>query len=75
MQLPMVIVVKNQVVDSARICNNRKHAEETFLTECESRLSNWDSYTPEDKEIILDQGYETFGNGSICLVWTSDEGE
>lgn len=42
-----------------------------FLGACETNISNWDEYDPDDKSAILDDGYETFGNGAIVLIDTS----
>jgi hypothetical protein len=32
-------------------------------------LSNFDEYTKEDIDTILDNGYERFGNGFIAINW------
>ena len=39
------------------------------IQQLEDHVSNWDEYTPEDREVVLDQGYETFGTGSVCVCW------
>lgn len=63
-----VTVVKDNVVDSLWIFPDVESAEKKFLDECSTRLSNWDEYTQDDIDSILADGYEKFGNGSICLT-------
>jgi len=64
-----VIVIRNGVVDENILSSSKEQAETLFLKKCESILSNFDEYTEHDKRAILDDGYETFGCGSICISW------
>jgi hypothetical protein len=68
-----VVIVDKDVVDELFICENSEKAEKKFLDECSTRISNWDEYTSDDIDAILDNGYEAFGNGSICIVHPTSE--
>lgn len=76
-RVPCVIVVKNNVVEENVLCRDGKHAEKVFLDKLAERLSNWDEYDQDDIDAVLDNGYEEFGNGSVCLSWamSGDEDE
>lgn len=52
---------------------DRELAQEAFLAKCRERFSNFDQYTQADIQVILDQGYEKSGNGSVCLYDPSDD--
>ena len=67
-ELVAVTIVKNNVVDALWIYPNSESAEERFLLECSKRINNWAGYTPDDVDTILDNGYEEFENGSICIT-------
>ena len=67
-----VTVIRNGVVDEMTLFKSdtveeRQKAENFFLDRCGEILTNWDEYTNDDKDAILDNGYESFGNGSICI--------
>lgn len=64
----VVTVIRDNVVDRLSVFTNTEEAELYFLEECASILSNFDEYTYYDKQELLSQGYETFGNGSICIA-------
>jgi hypothetical protein len=68
-----VVVIKDNVVDMLWIYPDCKTAEDKFLEECSTRLRNWDGYTEDDKQAILDDGYAEFEfeNGSICIAHPS----
>jgi hypothetical protein len=65
---PIVVVVKDGIVDEAVICKDDEHAKRVFLDLCAERISNWGDYTVKDIDAVLEQGFEEFGNGSVCLV-------
>ena len=65
---PHIIIIKNNLVESATPSTSET-CEKDFLAAVASNVSNWDEYTQEDKDIIVEQGYETSGNGSVCLTW------
>lgn len=66
---PLIIVVKNGVVDEV-IVTTKETCEQDFLNAVASRISNYDSYTSDDKDVIIENGYETYGTGnSVCLTW------
>ena len=52
------------------VTTDRDKAQEHFLDTCSTKLSNWDEYTQSDKDALLDQGYEKFGNGVVMLIDT-----
>jgi len=65
-----VIIVKDSVVDNSFPFRDGVEAEKIFLDKCRENVSNFDSYSSKDIDAILDEGYETFGNGnSICIHW------
>lgn len=43
-------------------------AEETFLTLCRNIIWNFDEYTDEDIQEILDAGYEKYGTNEIMII-------
>lgn len=57
---------------------DREMAEVAFCKALRARIHDWNEYTREDMEKILDRGHELIaqGTGSVCLVdtaqWTSD---
>ena len=67
---PNVVIIKNNLVDDIRRFEKSDEAEKYFLERCAWLISNWDEYTQEDKENILEDGYEEFEDGSICLAWS-----
>lgn len=44
-------------------------AEETFLAICRENISNFGDYTLDDITAIIDNGYETWANNSVAIVW------
>lgn len=74
-----VTVIRDNVIDSITLFpetdEGRAKAESAFLLTCNDVLSNFDEYTQDDIEAILDNGYETFGNGSVCLSVTENYNE
>lgn len=65
---PLIITIKDNVVESVHP-TTKETCEKDFLAHIQGRISNWDEYTQDDIDAILEQGYETFGNGSVCLTW------
>jgi len=67
-----VIVVMDNAVDKVLSFpdndQGNRDAEMAFLNECANRLSNWDEYTQEDLDTIIENGIENFGNGSINIT-------
>ena len=67
---PHVIVIKNGVVYSAMPYDNGEDAEKAFVKEAELLVSDWNSYTKEEINDILSDGYVMeAGNSSVCLTW------
>lgn len=54
------------------IGTDRRMAENHFLDACRTHISNWGEYTVEDVTVILEQGYEQFGNRAVVLIDTSN---
>ena len=73
--IPCVIVVREGVVSENILCRDAEHAERVFLDKLAECLSNWDEYDQDDRDAVLDNGYEQFGNGSVCLSWASSPDE
>lgn len=64
-----VIVIKDNVLNEAVWTGpDRDQGEQQFLDACQLNISNWDEYTAENVEDVLDNGYEQFGNGSVCFI-------
>ncbi len=65
-----VIVVNdnNQVIEN-RPFTIGEEAEEHFLSFCRTYISNFDEYTKEDIDIILENGFEKTGHNSISIMW------
>jgi hypothetical protein len=70
-----VVVIKDNLVHDNIMCNDNVHAEKVFFDKLAENLSNWDEYTEEDREAVLEDGYENFGNGSVCLTWAMSPAE
>ena len=69
--IPCIIVVREGVVSENILCRDAEHAERVFLDKLAECLSNWDEYDQDDRDVILENGYEQFGNGSVCLSWAT----
>jgi hypothetical protein len=67
--VPTVIVVKGGVVHENILCENAEHQERVFLDKLAEYLSNWDEYDADDRQAVMDNGYEEFGSGSVCMSW------
>jgi len=68
----VVTVINGNVPESMRLFHDVEQANAYFLQKCEDNLSNWDEYTQEDKDALLDEGYETTPSGKcICITWPS----
>lgn len=71
-----VITIKDEVLDEVVWSGpDRLEGEKHFLDTLTSCISNFNEYTSRDIDVILDQGYERFGNGSICFIDHSDSSE
>ena len=69
----LVMVNKDNLPqDVILVTTDRDRATEQFLETCSERLSNWDAYTQDDKDILLDQGYELFGNNEAIVLIDTD---
>jgi len=51
---------------------DREVAERKFLATCSTEISNFDEYSPEDISEVLDNGFESYGNGTVMLIDTSN---
>jgi len=65
-----VIVVKNVAIrDNVVVVDDIDKAEAIFLNFCRKYLSNFDEYTEDDIDTILDEGYLGFRDGFIAISW------
>lgn len=69
-----VIVIQDGVVDENHLFIGSHEeiselANKKFIDLCKQRFSNFDAYTPDDIESILDDGFAEYGRGSICITW------
>jgi hypothetical protein len=69
--VPCVIVIRNNLVEKSHQCRDEHHAVQVFLKECRTNLptTNFDNYSTEELHALVERGYETFDNGSVCLSW------
>jgi hypothetical protein len=58
-----VIIIKDGVVDEAKLFTDNNKAEECFTLECLNRLAD-----KEDIEDLLDDGYYEGNNFSVCIT-------
>lgn len=65
---PHIIIIRNSIVESAT-ASTPETCEKDFLAAVEANVPDWELYEQEDKDRILEDGYEFFRNGSVCLTW------
>lgn len=46
----------------------RQLAWNHFLDECQTRITNWDQYSPDEIAAVMDNGYEHYGSSTIVLI-------
>lgn len=67
-----VIKVKNnsvaEMVSFEDTPEGNAKAEEFFRDMIKNTISNWEDHTAEDIDAYVDDGFCSFGNGSICLT-------
>lgn len=62
---PILVVIKNNVVDSATICRDAEDLETLFAQECSD-------YGVEACDVNFDDGYMELEDGtSICMTWAA----
>ncbi|MHA2279688.1 MAG: hypothetical protein ACXAC5_02175 [Promethearchaeota archaeon] len=61
---------ENVLHDLILVTPHRDKAEAQFFDTCSALLSNWDEYSSDDKQALLDLGYEQTGDGAIVLIDT-----
>jgi hypothetical protein len=65
---PYIVVIRDNLVESVTP-STPEGCNQDFQARVQSNISNWSEYTPEDIDTITENGYEKFGNGSVCLTW------
>ena len=67
-----VIVIINNLVDKIETFREKEvsKAEKCFYDRCNEYFPDFDKRNQEYKDAILEDGYEKFDNGSICLTWS-----
>ena len=69
-----VVVITKGVVDQVYLLSNSDKAEERFIDLCEVLIGDWDSYSSEDVDSCVENGYVlTDDNGSICITHPVEE--
>ena len=64
-----IIVIENdRLIENVPFVDGYE-AERIFEDLCKSYISNFDEYTLEDIEAILEQGYEEYNNGKVRISW------
>ena len=66
---PYVIVIEDNLITETFKCKDGQKVEKKFLEVCKEKISNFENYTQEDFDYILEEGYEKLGNKSISIVW------
>ena len=67
MNTPILVVIKNNVVDIAIVCKSAEQLEKRFTNECKS-------YGIEPVDYNFDDGYMQLEDGtSICMIWAENE--
>lgn len=70
-----VILFKNNSIEENYLFSGEnsedvaKKAESKMIEILRSEMSNFDEYTSEDIDNILEDGYESFGNGAVFITW------
>lgn len=62
--LPLLVTIKDGVVDEVVVCQNSADLEAKFKAACKARGRK----IGEDR---LDDGYAEFEGGSVCMTWAS----
>ena len=63
--IPILVVIKNNVVDTATVCRNAEDLEALFAQECSD-------YGVEACDVNFDDGYMELEDGtSICMTWAN----
>ncbi|MEK6882946.1 MAG: hypothetical protein AABY22_25200 [Nanoarchaeota archaeon] len=66
---PYVILIKDNLIIETFKCKNGQEVEKKFLKACKEMISNFDTYNQDDISVILEDGFERYGDGSISIVW------
>ena len=67
--VPYVILIEDNLITETFKCKNGQDVEKKFLEVCREKISNFENYTQEDFDYILEEGYEKLGNKSISICW------
>jgi hypothetical protein len=62
-----VIVIRDDLVYDNYIRETNEEAEELFLILCNKFVPGYEDYTERDREVGLENGYEEFPGGSVCI--------
>ena len=68
----VVCIIENDLPTNVSVHISEKEAELAFFDMCAQKLSNFDEYTYYDKMALLEQGYEKYGYGKICIYKVED---
>jgi len=66
--IPFVIIIRDNVVDEMIRCHNSAEAETIFIEQVKLHTGTNDQ-TQEYIDMILDDGCESFDDGSVCISW------
>lgn len=75
MEFVAVVCISEGVTESVKLFKGEdrseisSQAEQHFLDLCREKIWNFDEYTQDDIDAILDNGYEKYGDNSICICW------
>lgn len=64
----VTVIKDNQLLENFPFID-KAEAHSIFLEQCKNYLSNFDEYTRDDIDVILEKGKEIFGHGEIRIWW------
>jgi len=64
-----VVVIKNNELQENIPFIDEADAHDKFLEQCKKYISNFDEYSAEDIDTILEDELEIFGHGEISISW------
>jgi hypothetical protein len=71
MEKILVIEVVDAVVSYVKAFDDSADAEKLFLDICRENIWDFDEYTQEDIDAMLDDGYEKWGDNSVSITHIS----
>lgn len=61
----------NTILENHCVIEDVGKAEELFIEKCEENFSNFNEYSDEDIQNILDNGYEASTHRTVFISWAT----